>query len=256
MSGNATGSVISRNSITDSKQRCIVISGTNNVRVSGNVAYNTAGHCYVLEQGSEKGNVFDSNFGALQTAPTSTITSATDSDPATYYITAPENSFTNNVAAGSYGHGWWIDTPIAVNGESAFENAGYSPANVALKVFEGNAAHSNRFYGLNQATGYTPVSASVIKDFRSYRNSLGGVYFWNARNIHFDGAIIADNKIGLNLNYMNGLVVQNSRIIGYSPDYQRSVASNGYASHCYGTSAGLYGIELCMNGIDPAWYGD
>jgi hypothetical protein len=253
MSGNATASVVSRNSITDSKHRCIVISGTDRVTVSGNVAYNTAGHCYVLEQGSERVNVFDGNFGALQTAPTSTITGATDNDPATYYITAPENTFTNNVAAGSVGHGFWLNIPAAVNGESAFTSAGYSPSSRALKSFVGNVAHSNRFYGLNQATVYTPNKPSIIQNFRSYRNSLGGVYFWNARNIQFDGAVIADNKIGMNLNYMNGLVVNNSKIIGYSPEYQRSVASNGYASHCYGTSAGLYGIELFVNGMDPTW---
>jgi hypothetical protein len=254
MSGNATGSVVSRNSITNSMQRCIVISGTNNVKVTGNVAYNTAGHCYVLEQGSERGNLFDGNFGALQTAPTSIITAATDSNPATFYIAAPDNSFTNNIAAGSYGHGWWINAPMAVNGDSAPDNVGYSPANVPLKVFEGNVAHSNRFYGLNQAAGYTPSRASVIKGLRSYRNSVGGVYFWNARNIHFDDVILADNKVGFNLNNLNGLVVQNSVIIGYSPEYQRSVASDGYASHCYGTSAGLYGIELSVSGMDPAWY--
>ncbi len=96
----------------------------------------------------------ESNFGALQTTPT-----------------------TNNVAAGSYGHGWWIDTPIAVNGESAFDNAGYSPANIALKVFEGNVAHLNLFYGLNQTAGYTPVSASVIKVFRSYRIRGGAIHY-------------------------------------------------------------------------------
>ena len=50
-SWNVPGSSISRNTIRSSNHRCVVIEGSSNITIEGNVAYNTAGHCYYI--GSE-----------------------------------------------------------------------------------------------------------------------------------------------------------------------------------------------------------
>lgn len=63
MSGD-TASLVSKNVITNSKQRCVFIHNTNQVVIDDNVAFNTKGHCYATETGLEKYNVFTHNLGA------------------------------------------------------------------------------------------------------------------------------------------------------------------------------------------------
>lgn len=57
--------VIRKNAIHSSKQRCIVVHATHNVTVDSNVAYNTSGHCFVIEEGGEQDNTFVNNLGFL-----------------------------------------------------------------------------------------------------------------------------------------------------------------------------------------------
>lgn len=46
-------------------QRCIVVQATHNVTFESNVAYNTSGHCFALEEGGEENNTFVDNVGVL-----------------------------------------------------------------------------------------------------------------------------------------------------------------------------------------------
>ena len=85
-------------------QRCITVHGTHGVTVADNVAYNTFGHCYFLEDGGEKNNTFHHNLG-LVTKVADTIPS--DRMPATFWVTSPLNTLTENSAAGSEGMGIW-----------------------------------------------------------------------------------------------------------------------------------------------------
>lgn len=57
--------VVRKNAIHSSKQRCIVVHATHNVTVDSNVAYNTAGHCFMIEEGGEQDNSFLYNLGFL-----------------------------------------------------------------------------------------------------------------------------------------------------------------------------------------------
>ena len=61
---DSANSVVSKNTIRHSNQRCVVLDTTSNVLVEGNVAFDTRGHCFVVESGLETGNVFKSNLGA------------------------------------------------------------------------------------------------------------------------------------------------------------------------------------------------
>ena len=47
---------MAKNVVWQSNQRCFVIHGTHNVTLSENVAYDTRGHCYMLEDGGEWDN--------------------------------------------------------------------------------------------------------------------------------------------------------------------------------------------------------
>jgi hypothetical protein len=142
------GSVVARNTIRQSNQRCMVVHGTNKLRIEENVAYDTKGHCYVLEDGIEKENEFIRNLGAQTGPPEVVIPISTtanngeenDGQPATFWITNPENTFRGNVAAGSADSGFWFDPKI--RGVRASLYRGYDPQIAPVREFKENVAHS------------------------------------------------------------------------------------------------------------------
>jgi len=50
MSDSVSGSVVSKNLVRESHQRCYVAHGTHDIVFSDNVAYDTFGHCYITEE--------------------------------------------------------------------------------------------------------------------------------------------------------------------------------------------------------------
>src|SRR6202007_2054435 len=141
--GDAKGQYIRNASIHDTFNRCVTVHGTNNLRVENNVTYNTVGHCFFLEDGIEHGNQFIRNL-AIQTkchptldcVPTNLAANGergpdykdrrpsreasfhgghtllpSDNTVASFWITNPDNSFIDNVAAGSDQVGFWLSIP-------------------------------------------------------------------------------------------------------------------------------------------------
>lgn len=49
-------------------QRCIVVHATHNLTISENIAFNTSGHCFMVEEGGEQDNKFIKNLGMLTNA--------------------------------------------------------------------------------------------------------------------------------------------------------------------------------------------
>jgi hypothetical protein len=171
--GEGKGQYIENSSIHDSYSRCVTVHGTNDVRVENNVAYNTVGHCYFLEDGVETGNEFIHNLGMMTKChpdgkpcvPTNlgpigtegkTVFDPTgqsakdvlipsDNTASTFWITNPDNIFRDNVAAGSEATGFWLALPQHPTG--AFEGTEVSkttwPRRMRLREFKGNTAHSN-----------------------------------------------------------------------------------------------------------------
>ncbi|CAI5525352.1 unnamed protein product [Closterium sp. Naga37s-1] len=60
---NNQAHVVRKNVIAASNQRCVVIHATSDVTIEENVAYETKGHCFITEEGSEYNNVFKRNLG-------------------------------------------------------------------------------------------------------------------------------------------------------------------------------------------------
>ena len=138
--GDAKGQYIKNASIHDTYNRCVTVHGTNNLRVENNVTYNIVGHCFFLEDGIEHGNEFVKNLAIqIKCHPTKacvptnlaangeisenrqTIRQASmsgkdtllpsDNTVAAYWITNPDNTFIDNVAAGSDENGFWLSLP-------------------------------------------------------------------------------------------------------------------------------------------------
>lgn len=137
---DVSGSIVAKNAIRESNQRCIVVHGTDNVLVQENVAYSNAGHCYIVEDGIERGNRFVRNLGAETIVPAESVPGASDRDPAVFWITNPLNIFDGNVAAGSEGSGFWFE--LGVRGEHEHFYLGGDPKREPLLLFRDNTAHS------------------------------------------------------------------------------------------------------------------
>jgi cell migration-inducing and hyaluronan-binding protein len=135
----------------------------------------------------------------------------------TYWITNPDNTYRDNVAAGSDATGFWFAFPEHPSGK--FEGTEIAaktwPRRMAFKEFKGNVSHSN-FDGFmgdrapradghfavggyiayqNPADTNSPQVESVIEDFTSYKNRNSGI--WARGEMHlYKGLKMADNGIG------------------------------------------------------------
>ena len=145
--GDVSGSIVSKNTIRQSNQRCVVVHGTDRLRIEENVAYDTKGHCYMTEDGMEMNNQFIRNLGAQTGIPATIIPNLgpngdeSDGQPATFWISAPTNYFEGNVAAGSQHSGYWFEPMLRGVRASMFPNL--DPMFSPLGSFKDNVAHSN-----------------------------------------------------------------------------------------------------------------
>jgi cell migration-inducing and hyaluronan-binding protein len=250
--GEGKGQYIENASIHDTYNRCVTLHGTNDVRVQNNVTFNTVGHCFFLEDGIEHGNEFIKNL-AIQTkchptldcVPTNLAANGekdpksadrqayqemsfhsghtvlpSDNTVASYWITNPDNSFIDNVAAGSDENGFWLSLPEHPQG--AFKDSEVSktiwPRRTPLRAFRGNVAHSNfdgfmfdrniykdNTFGLatipflplkNPADLESDVVETHFQNLTSYKNRNGGL--WSRGDLFiFSNAKFADNAIGM-----------------------------------------------------------
>ena len=143
-----------------------------------------------------------------------------DNTVASYWITNPDNSYINNVAAGSDQNGFWLSLPEHPNGAHLGTEASLNtwPRRTPLGEFRGNVAHSNfdgfmfdrninedNTFGLagnafmpreNPADPDSPFVETIIEDLTSYKNRNGGL--WGRGELHiFRNLKLADNAIGM-----------------------------------------------------------
>ena len=137
------------NSIHHTFARCVTVHGTNGLRVEGNMAFDHHGHCYFLEDGSEKRTVFRNNLG-FSTRRTR-LTPSDIGRASTFWITNPLTTMEGNVAGGSEGWGIWYTFPRSPIGTSAELNTmeNDEAMRTPLDPFIDNVAHSNNEYGLH-----------------------------------------------------------------------------------------------------------
>ncbi len=215
LSGNVDGQYFRNNAVWKTFNRCLTIHGTNNLQVSGNVCYDNIGHAYFLEDGAETGNVLEGNLGLVTRRPaTGEAVLPSDVDPATFWITNPDNSYRRNVAAGSRGFGFWFALPASPTGLSVGHPA--KPRTTPLREFTDNVAHSNNNTGLNVDHGprpdgtietvhyaprqvpgdnNSPLVTANFRNFTGYKHS-GRAVWLRGSELRLVGAILADNHIG------------------------------------------------------------
>jgi cell migration-inducing and hyaluronan-binding protein len=248
--GEAGGQYIRNAAIHDTFNRCVTVHGTHNLRVENNVTYNNVGHCFFLEDGIETGNEFVRNL-AIQTkchptmecVPTNLAANAendaenrqavsassmsgehtllpSDNTVSSFWITNPDNSFIDNVAAGSDETGFWFSIPIHPNGQFLGTEISLNtwPRRTPVREFRGNVAHSN-FDGfmidrhINQDNTFglasipllaladptdleSEVLESHFENLTAYKNRNGGL--WGRGDMYvYSNLKLADNAIGM-----------------------------------------------------------
>ncbi|CAI5529275.1 unnamed protein product, partial [Closterium sp. Naga37s-1] len=240
-------SVVRKNVMHDSKQRCVVVHTTFNLTVEENVAYHTRGHCFMVEEGGETDNTFLRNLGIWTRAvevliPLSaadpTKTEETDDAPSTFWITNPNNNFIGNVAAGSENSGYWMELRDRVRGFTlSYPGLNATvPANGPFGIYRDNVAHSNRGPGWRTyPKGVRPrqtwtldsqipqwqwkPSTGTISGLLLYKQSGDGLFVHNSDGLIITNSTFADNRQGLNLLGNTGVKVTDSRFIGVTPNY-------------------------------------
>lgn len=186
MSGDMQGSIVEKCSFHDTFQRCLTVHGTNYLNIQDNVAYNSTGHCYFIEDGTERYNKFIHNLGVVAKQPccpdydgkyavggsqwtADTRLLATDSEPSIFWITHPHNDFINNSAVGGQ-FGYWYSlpaAPIGVSYQDPLTNKQLIfPRVTQAGTFYGNKAHSCNEDGLFIDRGITenPPCPTGTKD--------------------------------------------------------------------------------------------
>jgi hypothetical protein len=248
--GSLPGTLLAKNLIRQSNQRCIVIHGTHDSTIENNVAFDTAGHCFMTEDGFETGNTFRKNLGSLTRRVQDVIPNSgsngeeTDNKPATYWMTNPSNILESNVAAGSEANGFWYELRSAVRGPLADEYADMKPRTMNLGLFDGNVAHSNADKGLRSYPhGYMPDNTATFSNSRFYRNKNDGLFFHNSRNLAVEGGIFADHRESLDIDRAENITIRDLRIIGISDDYRVLMREQDADDICR-TDSWMSGIEL------------
>ena len=216
------GQYFKNSSIHRSYNRAITIHGTESTLVENNFFHDHIGHGVFLEDGSERFNVIKRNVTLLTRRPAlgdqvtpsdNQLNDVQNRTPASYWITNPQNTFEDNVAAGTEGTGFWFAFPDKPMGLSAgVERFKDMPVRtLPLISFKGNSAHSTMSgfdifdrlspdHRIEPNHGWLNPALHVIESGTWYANNLAlytGIGAGGPTdNLVFRDNILVDNTVG------------------------------------------------------------
>ncbi|VDH99664.1 Hypothetical predicted protein, partial [Mytilus galloprovincialis] len=198
LNGDMTGSYVKGCAFHQTFNRAVNIHGTHNVLVQNNVGFNVMGGAFFLEDGIETGNIFDSNL--LIFVRESSSLQNDDITPAAFWITHPNNTVTNNAAAGGTHFGFWYRLKSTPTGPSRTNSI--NPKHDIMGKFEDNSCHSCGWFGLwlfedylprdNGISSGTPTTA-VFKNMYTW-NCDKGAELVNGGAVQFENFKMVNNR--------------------------------------------------------------
>lgn len=223
--GDSQDSLVRRNVVRNSNQRCYVVHLSNKITIEENVAFDATGHCYFIEDGSETENIFRRNLGSgikrmamenVDKLGEKSKRQETDFHAAVFWISNPFNEFYGNVAAGGEGHGYW------------FETHGLRKT-MSLGAFVDNVVHSTALFAFTTySPGWRPTQVGVIENLKAYRNRSWGAFLHVTQNLHFKGGLFADNgDKGVMISRGDNLVFDGTTFIGQTTFADRDCHRRG-----------------------------
>lgn len=249
------GQFFKRNSVHRSFNRAITIHGTESTLVEDNFCYDHIGHGLFLEDGSERFNVIKRNVVLLSKRP-ATGEQLTLSDnqfnqvqnrtPSSFWITNPQNTFEDNVAAGTEGTGFWFAFPQKPMGASATDPrfSSMKPHTLPLISFKGNMAHScmsgfdifdqlSATHSILPNRGWAESGLHFMDECTWYSNDLAiysGIGIGGpVENLIFRDNIFIENKVGSMLASYS--IIDNSVFVANSGE--NLIPSTRYAYRVY-----------------------
>jgi hypothetical protein len=244
MIGDVGNSYIKGNSIYHTYNRACTLHGVKYLTIQDNVAYDTMGHTFFIEDAAETNNHLERNL-AVKTKRSWSLLN-TDQTPASFWITHPDNQFIGNHAAGSDRYGFWFDLQEHSIGPSFDPNI--CPEYEQLGEFTGNVAHSNGRYGLRIFHKFVPSTnpcgpdrvneEAHFRDFTGYKNKRNGIIVEELGDLRFHDIKVADNLFSgvefgktdwgtwLNSSSPN-YHLQDALIVGKSANYEEGNTGSG-----------------------------
>lgn len=151
---DATGQYFRNSVINQSRNRGIVVHGTNGVLVKDNIVYDVRGHGVFTEDAVERRNTFDGNLVLRVRNPTQALklhetefgSPGVQVGSSGFWISNPDNTVTDNLAADCEGMGFWLAFTFQAWGAST--GVPINPQRLPLEEFARNTAHSNRYRGV------------------------------------------------------------------------------------------------------------
>ncbi|WP_419190820.1 G8 domain-containing protein [Saltatorellus ferox] len=213
--GNGLGSYVDSLSVHHSLNRAITLHATRDVLVRNCLAYETLGHAYFLEDGTERNNRLEGNLGLSTRAPAQAqqILSS-DATPSTFWVPSTGNVLEGNVAAGSEGHGFWY-------------KIGQTGHLLDAPTFRKNVAHSNGLHGFYKhdywAVG-SPLPTREFVGFTAYKNRGVGLYYrtadmtavWRDAHLADNATAVFFGSTGTQIDGQNRTALVDSYVVGNS----------------------------------------
>ena len=143
--GDAIGQYVRNSAVNTSANRGFTIHGTNGLTFENNILFDILGHGFFMEDAIERRNIIRNNLVAKVRvpAPQNILMPHENGErgPSAYWLTNPDNTIENNIAADSKGFGFWLAFPPNPWREgSAIQ---IIPNRIKFGIFSGNTAHSN-----------------------------------------------------------------------------------------------------------------
>jgi len=217
MIGTVHKSFVKGNAVHQTYNRGTTIHGVHYLRIEENVYYNTMGHTIFIEDAAETKNYIRRNLVIRVHASHSLLN--TDSTPACFWITHPDNIFIGNHCAGSVRYGFWFDLqpnamgpsfntaicpPRAKLGEFR-DNVAHSVGRYGLRVFHGHDPHLKpcsgntfswtKYYAGEDAYGTNPPITAYYENFLGYKNGRNGIIGEDTGAVYFKNCTVADNGV-------------------------------------------------------------
>ncbi|WP_081892330.1 G8 domain-containing protein [Verrucomicrobium sp. BvORR106] len=169
-------------SIWDSHNRCITIHGTDYLVVRDCIGYQSVGHAFFLEDGTETRNLLDRNLGVLalrgKPLPEQAL-SFDQNDGAAFWWSNSLNAFTRNVAVECDQHGYRFEVVASDKFNPVLSvlhpDGSRKPVDIRTLPFirfEDNEAHTQRRFGINLG-GFNGLSILGLPDDQAFKDVDG-----------------------------------------------------------------------------------
>ncbi len=234
------GTIVNGVSVWDSHNRFLTIHNTDGITVENSVGYQSIGHGFFLEDGTEENNTLVNNI-AILTLPGRIRPD--DGSPAGFWIQNPRNNLTGNVAVSAGGSGFDFALPdnapqVIPFTEGNFQaslNQATVPRMHKIQAFVNNEAHSNRGDGIHLYR-LNPLRHGTISWFKGmslWRNNVVGGDI-TASQANVTSSTFFGNRNGNLRIDANDFTVSSSQFMGELDSIQTATSTKRFATSPFG----------------------